>query len=330
MAKRIFVTGATGFVGSHLVRRLVGKNYEVHILARAGSDKWRIADLIPKIHEHIIDLSETEELRRLFLEIQPEIIIHLATASIYSAFTELENEKEIIKTNFLSFVSLLNALSDVNYRLFINTGSSSEYGLKSAPMKESDICQPINVYGLAKLSAALYGQYLATVQGRPIATFRLFSPYGPFDDKKRLMSHVIAKSLGQNEIAVGNPEVSRDYIFIDDVIDLYLEAIENEKAEKLKGEIYNVGFGRQTEISQVVGQITRRLGTENLVKWNAVKRRVWEPEMWQADMEKTHKNFIWRPKVDLSEGLGKTINWFKSNLKNYKKKKKKKISRGRL
>ena len=249
--QKVLVTGATGFVGANLVRRLVREDYEVHIFTRASSNKWRLTDVLSKLNDHTVDLLEENKLKGLIKEIEPEIIFHLAAAGIYGG-VHLP-EKNLIETNFWGAVNLLNACNDIDYKCFINTGSSSEYGPKKHPMKETDVCEPINMYGITKCAATLYGRFVAKTKDKPIVGFRLFSPYGPYDDKTRLITYAIINALQNNDLNLANPKAVRDYIYIEDILDLYMKSI--DKAYKLKGEVFNGGSGSQTTIHYVVNKI---------------------------------------------------------------------------
>src|SRR3989338_6947420 len=178
--KRVLLTGATGFVGANLARRLLREGYEVHVLTRKTSDRWRLANILPSLHDHIVDLREVAKLNKVVGSIKPDIICHLATAAIYGG-VHLP-EKDLIDINLWGTFNLINACEKINYSCFINTGTSSEYGPKPHRMRETDFCQPINMYGITKLAAALYAQLVAKSSQKPIIHLRLFSPYGPYDE----------------------------------------------------------------------------------------------------------------------------------------------------
>ena len=146
MKERILITGAAGFVGANLVRRLIKENYEVHILTRNTTNMWRIKDIYDSLHDHKVDLLEKEKLFEIVKEINPKKICHLA---IYGGYSFQKDEEKIMKTNFNGTINLLDSLADINYDCFINTGSSSEYGPKINPMAETDICEPDTIYGVA-------------------------------------------------------------------------------------------------------------------------------------------------------------------------------------
>src|SRR6266540_3462437 len=121
--ERILVTGATGFVGACLTRRLVAARYETHVIARAESQWWRLDDLRTRLRVHIADLCDAHTVEQIVAAIQPTVIYHLAT---YGAYPPEVGVHQIMTTNVLGTLNLLRACRDVSYRAFVNTGSSSE------------------------------------------------------------------------------------------------------------------------------------------------------------------------------------------------------------
>ena len=313
--QKVLVTGASGFVGTNLVRRLVREDYEVHIFTRASSNKWRLRDVMSKLTDYTVDLLEENKLKDVIKKIKPEIIFHLAAAGFHSGTHFPENK--LIETNFLGTVNLIHACNDIDYKCFINTGSSSEYGPKNHPMKETDVCEPINMYGITKCAATLYGQSIAKTNNKPVVGFRLFSPFGAYDDKTRLIPYTIINALQNKDLNLANPKAVRDYIHIEDILDLYMKSI--ERAYELKGEVFNVGSGSQTTIHYVVNKIMELTQSKSSVNWGSVKERSYDTEIWAADIEKTSKFFDWKPVYNIDEGLKKTISWFRNNLNLYDK-----------
>lgn len=316
-SNRVLITGATGFVGSNLTRKLLQEGYEVHILSQPFLNKWRLINILPKLNEHIGDLLEAEKLKKLIKEIKPEVIFHLAAAGVFGGISP--SEKELIETNFLGTVNLINACDEINYKCFVNTGSSSEYGPKDKPMKETDICEPINTYGISKLAALLYGEFIAKTKNRPIIGLRLFSPFGAFDTSQRLIPYVIIKALQNQEILLSNPKGVRDFIFIEDVVEVYLKSI--DLASQFKGEIFNLGSGKETSVSETIEIISELTNTKNKIKWGQIPPRPWDTAHWQADINKISNSFNWKPKYSFKQGLEKNIQWFKNNLSLYENRK---------
>ena len=237
----VFVTGATGFIGSHLVRTLLKNSFNTHILYRPTTSSSRLNEVLSKTTKHNVDICDNKSLENLFKVIQPEYIFHLANIGIYGG--NESPDEDVVKVNLLGTVNLLQASKDLPYKLFVNTGSSSEYGRKSKKMKENDSCLPESTYGITKLASTLYAQNFAKKTNKPVLTLRLFSPYGSHDDPSRFISIVIKKALANEVIKLTNPRNVRDFIFIDDVINAYLSCIKNKS--KLSGEIINIGSGNQ-------------------------------------------------------------------------------------
>ncbi|MEK7630422.1 MAG: GDP-mannose 4,6-dehydratase [Patescibacteria group bacterium] len=309
------VTGAGGFVGANLVRRLVNQGERVHALVRADKPNWRLADIADKITWHKADLCDKATVRTIAHTVQPEFIYHLATAGVYAGAHV--SDSEMIENNVCGFINLVDAVSDLNYACFINTGSSAEYGQKQNPMHEADICEPTTAYGISKLAATHYATLVAQKESRPIVTLRLFSPYGPYDDASRLMSYAIARASRGENLSLGDPQSVRDFVYIDDVIEAYVQCAKN--AVKCRGEVFNIGSGGEFSVRTVVEKILQKVGSSSQCSWrNANAGRPWESSRWQADISKAKKMLDWEPKVSLDKGLDKTLLWFGKNQSFYK------------
>src|SRR5579859_6729488 len=127
MAKRAILTGGTGFVGANLARRLLHDGCEVHLLVRPGFAPWRIMAIRDAVQLHEINLGDKEALARLVAQMQPDWVFHVAAHGAYSSQVDLD---QMIQTNIIATANLLDACTAVGFEAFINTGSSSEYGLK--------------------------------------------------------------------------------------------------------------------------------------------------------------------------------------------------------
>lgn len=182
-------------------------------------------------------------------------------------------------------------------------------------MKETDVCEPINVYGISKCASTLYGRFIAKTENKPIIGFRLFSPFGPYDDSRRLIPYAIMNALQNKQLNLANSCAVRDYIYIDDVLDLYLKSI--ELASKYAGEVYNVGRGSNVSVSDVVKKILEITDSRSLVQWNSFTGRDHDCEKWEANIGKISRDFNWQPKYNIDEGIRKTITWFRDNLHSY-------------
>lgn len=306
------VTGATGFVGGALTRRLVELGREVHILTRAESDTWRLAGIEDRVVRHVVDLSDAATLDRVVAEVKPQVVYHLAT---YGGFASQRDTDAIFAANLTGTINLLRACEKVGFDCFVNTGSSSEYGTKKEPMREGDIPEPLGDYGVSKVAASLHCRSEALQKGLPVVTLRLFSPYGPWDDPKRFIPYLLATLLRGETPRLSTPYSVRDWVYIDDVLDLYLKT---DELAKCRGEIINVGSGSQSSLGEVVALAERLAGTGARAAWGGVASQRVEPTCWVADIGKAKALLDWEPQTGLAEGLEKTVDWMREHLSLYR------------
>jgi nucleoside-diphosphate-sugar epimerase len=303
--ERIFITGATGFIGSNLARRCLEQGAEVFINLRKSSDTWRVKDILPEITVVPVDITEYEKLRDALKNIRPDIIFHTAT---YGGSADQKNTEKIIETNITGTANLVRSCKDISVKMLVNTGSSSEYGEKNSPMKESSLLEPVTEYGVSKAAATLFCQSYAAAYNLPIVTLRLFSPFGRYEQKSRLIPSVILAALQKINPKISSREFVRDFIYIDDVLDAYESAL---NLRNPSGKIFNIGSGQQHSVGEVVDGIIKILGNE--VKYESGNPKLWksEPAFWQADIQKAKSELCWEPEYSLESGLSATIDWFK-------------------
>lgn len=311
--KRVLISGATGFIGANLVRKCLEAEAHVHIITRITSNKWRIRDVLEDVNEYCVDLLDYKKLKAIVFKVRPEIILHTA---IYGSYPFQKDVNKIIQTNIIGTSNLINACSEVGFNFFVNTGSSSEYGIKDAPMNETDLLEPINIYGATKAAATLICQTKSKSEKLPIVTLRLFSPYGYYEEPTRLIPSVILACLRKENPRLLSPECVRDFIFIEDVVDASLMAIETPNSV---GEVFNIACGKQVLIKEVFDEIFKLTGNDVQPLLGNIPKQPHEPNIWQANIAKAGDILNWSPKYSLHEGLSKTIQWFKENLSLYDK-----------
>ena len=303
-SKNIFITGSTGFIGSNLVRRSLEEGADVHIITRNRSNKWRLNDILGDLNEYHTDLTNYDRLSSIIREVEPSIIFHLAT---YGGDPSQKNTKKIIESNLIGTVNLVNACKKMGFDILVNTSSSSEYGIKSKSMYESDLLEPVNDYGVSKAAATLYCQAIAKKENLPIVTLRLFSPYGYYEGKNRLIPSVILACLEGKNPKVSSPNFVRDFVFIEDVMDSYVSLTETSD---LLGDIFNIGSGNQHNIGEVVKIVMDLTGKIVKPEWILASKWSEEPDKWEANISKANEYLRWGPKFNLERGLAKTVEWF--------------------
>lgn len=309
MSESYLITGATGFIGANIVRKLVFDKKNVHVLTRNKKLNWRLLDIRSKITIHEADLLDENSVKKITVKIKPTYVFHLAA---YGSLPAEENVDDLINVNLRGTINLINAVKQNKFKLFINTGSSSEYGVRSIPMKETDLLMPINDYGVTKTAATLFVQKEAVRNSLPIITFRLFSVYGPYEEATRLIPYVILSAINNRRIDVGSPSHVRDFIYMKDLVDAYLHV---RSVSVPPGEIFNIGTGRQFTVGDVVEKTIRLSESKSKVRFWAVKKqeRQVESKSWCANTNKTERILGWRARYTFDRGLKEMIEWFKKN-----------------
>ena len=212
----ILITGGSGFVGANLARKLLGLGHEVHIISKKSSDLWRLRDIKNNIHIHNTDILDRKKLEPLMKRVSPTAIFHLAT---YSSYRDQKDAEQIMDVSIKGTLNLLYSTLDLDYKIFVNTGSSSEYGFKSRPMKETDLLEPISFYASAKAAQTLLCQAFSFEYKKPIVTMRPFSVYGPYEQKDRFIPTILRSLINKKPIKLTPGKQRRDFIFIDDLVE---------------------------------------------------------------------------------------------------------------
>jgi len=310
--KPILITGSSGFVGSNLARHLVKLGArQVNVILRKSSDTERLKDILPDLKIHYADLGDFRSLLKAAEKIVPYHIFHAAT---YGSYPYQSDDELLISTNVTGTLNLLKAVSGIKYRSFINIGSSSEYGIMNRSMRESDALCPVNTYGVSKAAASMLAQSFAAKFNKNITTVRIFSAYGPYEEKGRLIPSVINAFLFKNEFSVSSPDAVRDFIYIEDIADLILKIALSDKYAP----VVNLGTGRQYRVNDVISIVSELTGRHIRVKQVKPHYQRSEPEVWRADMTLARTIFGWKAGIPLKEGLSRTIEWIRDHRDFYK------------
>lgn len=303
----VIITGGTGFVGANLARRLLHDGHEVNLLVRLGFTSWRINDMGSDLRLHTVDMGDRDALIRIVGKIRPDWIFHLAA----HGGTASQNDcRQMVETNIVGTINLVEACLNVGFQAFVNTGSSSEYGFKHNAPSETEWLEPNSHYAVTKASASLFCRYTAQSQDAHMPTLRLYSVYGALESPNRLLPTLITLGLKGKLPPLVSPETAHDFVYIEDVIDAYLLAAKTSGQES--GAIYNVGTGVQTALREVVEVAQRALGISVEPVWGSMPSRRWDTDKWVADNRKIEKALGWRPQHTFEEGFRQMVNWYKS------------------
>lgn len=306
--KRVILTGASGFVGANLARRLLRDGHELHLFLRREHNPWRIEAIRDQVQLHETDLGDAEHLTRLVEGIRPDWVFHLAAYGAYPAQSDL---RLMVQTNILGTINLVQACLKAGFDAFVNTGSSSEYGFKDHAPAEDDSLEPNSHYAVTKASATLFCRHSAHARKVHIPTLRLYSVYGPYEEFSRLIPTLIVSGLDGKLPPLVRPETAHDFIHIDDVVEAYVLAATQPGDDG--GAIYNVGTSVQTTIRDLVGTVQRQLNIKIQPEWDSMANRAWDTNEWSSDSTKIRNELGWQPRFKIEEGLRVTLNWFTEN-----------------
>jgi dolichol-phosphate mannosyltransferase len=307
LAKRVLVTGSSGFVGANLVRRLLAEGHDVHLILRPQHSAWRL-DRVDGPGIHLVDLSDADGVIRTVAAIRPDWVFHLAAHGAYSSQKSFE---EMIQANLRGTVNLVEACLASGFESFVNSGSSSEYGFRESAPSETDSILPNSHYAVTKAAATLYCGFAAQTHAARIRTLRLYSVYGPWEEPSRLIPTLLVHGLHGRLPVLADPNVARDFVYVDDVCDAYLAAAGNTTSDP--DAIFNVGTGVQTSLGQIVNIARQLLKIEAEPIWGSMPNRVWDTTNWVADNHKIHRELGWAPRHSLEAGLAATTQWLRAN-----------------
>lgn len=302
--KRILVTGAGGFVGANLVRRLVEDGHRVTGVLAPGGDQWRVNGLQERTELVDVDLRDQDAVRRLVHRVAPEWTFHLAA---HGAYSWQQDARRILDTNLMATVALIDVCREFGCDAFVHAGSSSEYGFKDHAPSEEELTEPNSRYAVAKAAASLFCGYVARYEQFPAVTLRLYSVFGPYEDPRRLVPAVVINARRNELPPLVAPEVARDFVWVDDVVEAFLLAA--EAAGSRRGTVYNVGSGVQTSMAELVDIARRVLDIDAEPTWGSMPERAWDATSWVADNRRIQEELGWQPRTDLAEGLRRTAAW---------------------
>lgn len=313
LAQRVLVTGATGFIGSHLVRRLVAEGADVHLLVRPGGDPWRIADVMAKCTSWTADLADGATLATVARGARPTIVFHLAAVTAGRKLgQELADLMHAIDCNVRGTVALLHALrgGDMPLTRFVATGGLEEYGGGPAPYDEGQREAPVSPYSASQTAGTHLCQMLNRRLGLPIVTLRPALVYGPAQSTEFFIPALIRRCLDGGDFEMTSGDQRRDLIFVDDLVEAFVRAA---TTSSVAGEVINVCSGAAVPIRDVAAAIVRASGSSTRLQSGVLPQRVTEITDLEGRNAKAARLLGWRPTTGLEEGLTRTIAWYRAH-----------------
>lgn len=300
----IVVFGAGGFIGSNLFRCILEHRDDVYAITSTSFVPWRLDDLR---EDRIIqvDITHKSTLDSLFRKHQFRTIFHLAA---YGAYSKQNDVSLIYRTNVLGLVNILEVSSAYNIRAFVHAGSSSEYGLNCKAPLESDELLPNSHYAVSKASAANMIKYYGTILQFPIVNLRYYSIYGQYEEPDRLVPQIIEKGMKKEYPPLVQPDISRDFVYIDDAVYATLLA-GNADYSVIGGHSINIASNKKTTIRDIARTAKEIFDIPCDPVWGDFANRKWDLTEWYGNGAFAKKVLNWEATTELREGLIKTYKW---------------------
>lgn len=305
--KKILITGGGGFIGSHLVKRMLLEGAKIFIIERTDSNLWRIKKESDRLSIYSGDIRHALQVDKYIKSIKPDYVFHLAAYGVDSEKKEYKTAAEI---NIMGTLNILNSLKDVGCEKFINMGSCAEYGNRKEVMYEEMKPTPVSIYGGTKACSTILAHQIAYENKMSIVTLRPFGIFGEGEERHKVFCYIIMSIIENKEVRLTPCEQCRDYCYIENIIDGLMMAASNKK---IKNQIFNIGSGKSYPLKYYVDLIFKNMDTNKKPIYGAIEYR--KNEMWdpKPDISKIQKMLKWKPRISLEEGIIKTIDWFKKN-----------------
>ena len=315
---KALVTGAAGFIGSHLVEYLLEKGFQVRAFVRYNSrDSWGWLDQIKgEVEVFRGDVRDYDSVREAVSHV--DVIFHLA--ALISIPYSYRTPQGYIKTNIEGTNNLLDAaLRNNGLKKFVHISTSEVYGTaKYVPIDENHPYNPQSPYAATKAAADMLALTYYRSFDIPVTVVRPFNTFGPRQSLRAVIPTIITQFLTRSgRLSIGNIETRRDFLFVRDTVDGIFKVGLNEDTT---GEVVNLGTGKSFSISEVISMVEEISGISAHIEIdeNRFRPDKSEVEVLQCDYSKANRLTGWKPDFDLRDGLKETFEWFKENLSKYK------------
>jgi dTDP-glucose 4,6-dehydratase len=321
--KKILITGAGGFIGSHLTEKLAKSYSSVRVLVRYTSDGrlGNIEEFPEEIRKRIEifrgDLKNPDSIRRAVRGV--DVVFHLG-ASISIPYS-YQDPRDFVETNVGGTLNILEASREFGVSKLIVTSTSEVYGTAEyEPIDENHPLQPQSPYAASKVGADKITESFYKSFDLPATIIRPFNTYGPRQSMRAVIPTIIVQALTGNKIKLGSLTPKRDFTYVEDTVQGYVQIAESDNST---GEIINLGFGKTFSIGDVVRTVGRLLNKdlESIVETDEERIRPEKSEVMLllCDNKKAKRLLGWEPKINFEEGLERTIRYIKKYLDKYSK-----------
>jgi dTDP-glucose 4,6-dehydratase len=317
--KKVLVTGAGGFIGSHLVEKLAELGASVRAFVRYNSrgdpGLLRLAspDIIASLELVGGDLRDSDAIHKAVEGCQ--FVFHLG--ALISIPYSYKHPVEVAGTNFMGTLNLLMACRDLGVQRFIHTSTSEVYGTaQKVPIDEAHPLQGQSPYSASKIGADKLVESFYCAYQLPAVTVRPFNTYGPRQSARAVIPTIITQALAHRTIRLGNLDTVRDFTYVEDTVNGFISAA---TAQDVEGSTFNLGTGTEIRIGDLAKTILQKTGSDANIEIDPQRLRPQKSEVLRllSDNSLARERLGWTPSIHLGEGLDQTIAWVKQNLDRY-------------
>jgi len=318
--KKVLVTGAGGFIGSHLVETLVKNHAKVRAFVHYNSrNDWGMLELLNKkiLNEVEViagDIRDSDALRKAIKKCQAVFNLAASVGIPYS----FVHPKDVVETNVSGALNLLLACKDSRVEKIVHTSTSEVYGTAQyVPMDENHPISPQSPYAASKASADQIALSFHKSFNLPVGIMRPFNVYGPRQSARAVIPTIITQALVKGEVYLGATFTTRDLTYVSDTVKGFIKFAESDKTS---GEVVNIGSGFEVSIEDLVELVGKCLNKNIKLFSQRERKRPGQSEVVRlvSNSNKALKLVNWSPRVKLLDGLEKTINWIEKNIQLYK------------
>ncbi len=299
---KILLTGATGFIGSHVARALVRAGHEIHALVLPDDDLGRIRDILPSLVMTRGDLLDSSF---IFHPSSFDACLHLAWYVVPGKYLAASENRDFLRAS----VAFAQTMGNTGCRRFVATGTCFEYDTHLGLLSESSPTKPDSLYATCKLQLFQELQKLGSETAMDIAWPRFFYQYGPAEDPRRFVPVVINTLLRGEPFTVPPNEQTRDYLHVADVA----SAVCAVAFSRLTGAV-NIGSGKPVTVRQIASRIAEIIGHPELIRVGTQPYAPEDSPRIVADNTRLKEQTGWKPQFTLDQGLRQTIDWWKTRL----------------
>lgn len=307
---RCLVTGASGFLGSWLVRRLLAEGHSVLAVVRPGGKHRRLTTLASQLEFAHADLSTIPSISAEARRFAPDATFHLAWQGGNSS--RFVNDPEQVYGNVSGTLELVRIAHESGCKSFLFIGSAVEYGTYQVPVRETDAVLPKSLYGHSKYAMMMLTQALSERWGMRFCGIRPFWTYGPMDDQLRMIPYVIHQFLDGKRPKVTSGEQLWDFLYVEDAA----KAMTGLAVKDNVSGIFNLGSGISRSVKDIVSLIRDLIDPQLEIGFGEVPYAPGQVMHLEADVSKLRSATGWKPETSLQEGLRRTVEWFKTESAN--------------